>query len=274
MKYLIKRDMIQGIWKKKQMFLLASLITWSCCLTLSDKIQGLRKLYALKGTGTLMDYWIFLIQGKEPYEFSITDLYEFPIFWLLFFSFLLIITNMYPMVDLEQWGYQVVTHSKSRQSWWFGKCIWCAVSVFSYFALALLTISFFALIQGVSFSLKPSWYVMESYGRDGFLTLSTWKSISILFLQPFFLAVLLGILQMVLSICLNALPAFCMTFTILIISAYWKSLLLCGNLGMSYRMSAVSDGGLNSTLCLLLLLLEIIFCTLAGAALFARKDIC
>lgn len=268
MKYygLFKRDLIQGIWKEKQMYLLASLITWVCCLTLSGEIQFLRKTYEIKGIGTVMDYWIYLIQGGEPHEF--------PTFWLLFFSFLLVIMNMYPMVELEQWGYQVVTRSKSRQSWWFGKCIWCIASVLTYFAFAVLTISVFALIHGVSFSLKPSWYVMESCGRDGFLALSAWQSICILFLQPFLLAVLLGILQMILSLYWNALPTFCMTLAVLIMSAYWESLFLCGNLGMPYRMSSVSDGGLSPMLCLVLLLLEILFCTLVGTAVFARKDIC
>lgn len=270
---LFKRDVAQGMWKRRIYLLFAPLLVWISCLELSKKWQETKSLYEMKGNATSMDYWIYLIQSKEEWQFNIYHPYQFPVYWLAFFAFLLVIMNTYPSTDLKEWGYQVIVHSKNRWNWWLAKCSWCIGTVAIFFLAALLTVFLYSMANGDKLGWSPSWYVMLSFGREGYTALSVFGRIQIFLLQPFLLAVLLGILQMALSLIIHPLFAFCASFFLLIISTYWKSIFLCGNWGMPYRMSAVASGGLNSTVCLVLLCLSIVICICAGGLLFARKDI-
>lgn len=270
---LFKRDVIQGIWKKKVLYLFGVFLVWISCLELNQKWNEIKSVYAMKDNATCMDYWIFLIQGKEPYEFSLYRLYEFPVLWLVFFAFLLVAMNTYPANDLKGWGFQVIIHSKNRWNWWLAKCGWCVACTILYFLLALLTVAAFSIASGSELSLKPSWYVMNEFGRDGYLTLSALGRLLMLLLQPFLLALLLGVLQMGLALLVHPIFAFCAVFSLALISTYWESYFLCGNWGMPYRMSLVSPGGLGSSVCIVLLLLSVVVCMVAGGLLFAKKDI-
>lgn len=270
---LFKRDVVEGIWRKKWLFLFAPLLVWISCLELEQKWHEIKSFHQIKGDVTYMDYWIFLIQGKEPYEFSLNKLYEFPITWLVFFAFLLVAVNAYPAIDLKGWGIQVIVRSKSRWNWWLPKCGWCAACVVLYFLLALLTVMLFSLASGSGLSLKPSWYVMNQLGKDEYLTLSTIGRIVLLLVQPFLLAVLLGVLQMGLALLVHPMFAFCAVFSLTLVSTYCRSYFLCGNWGMPYRMSSIVSGGLDNRVCMALLLVTIGVCIVACGFLFTKKDI-
>lgn len=270
---LLKRDILQGIWRKKSLFLFCPLLIWVSCLDLNNKLYQLKQVYDIKGKAGFLDYWIFLIQGRETYVLSMQTYYDFRMIWLLFFAFLFVVINMYPTVDLEQWGYQVIIHSQNRWKWWLSKCIWCILCAAVYFLLALVTILVFSLLTGARINLTPSWYIMESYGSERIVDLPLLKLLVIILVQPFLLACLLGILQMSLSFILHPMVSFCLVFALLITSTYWTNYVLCGNLGMALRMRDISDGGLDSNLCMILLVAEIIACIFFGGKMFERKDI-
>lgn len=270
---LLCHDMREGFWNKRGMYLFAVFLSLLSGIELSNKISALREVENVEGVGSVMDYWIYLIQGRESYTFDWEIMYEFPLFWIGFFLFLLMAINMHPSYDLEHWGYQMVTRGKSRCLWWLSKCIWCSACCAIYFAVAALVTLLVAIANGAAVSLRPTWYVMEVV----FVQKAAHISLPMLFLMevlmPCLMAVFVSLLQTLLSLLIHPMASYCISVSIIVISTYSRKYFLPGNWGMPYRLNIAVEGGLRWEVCLALEIAGIVLCVLVGKFLFDRLDI-
>lgn len=270
---ILRYDIKYGILKKYAYYICGILIAAVSCLELNNRISLLKRDVNIKGSGAFIDYWIYLIQGKEPYTFSIGEFYEFPKIWILIFGFYLISTCMHPHSDLSGIGGQYIIRSRSREKWWISKTLWILLSSVCYFAAILLSVVIISLLFKIPIRITPSWYVMEQFGRNGFLDCGMGKLFILVLLQPVLLASALGMLQMVLMLKLHPLLSFSLCFSLLIISTYHRNYFLLGNLGMPFRMDEIMQPGLSSGVSIMILLFVFVLCFCIGLKIMQGKDI-
>lgn len=270
---LLCHDIREGLWKKRGFYLFSIFVAMLSGIELGNQITALKRVEKLEGAGSLMDYWIYLMQGKEPYQFSLDQMYEFPVIWIGFFLFFFMAVNVHPIYDLEHWGYQMVTRVKSRGAWWLSKCIWCLLCCLAYFALAAFATLLMTVANGAKISIEPTWYVMESFSEQRVMELSLPMLLILTVAAPCLMAYFFALLQMVLSLRLHSLVSFCILTGVVMASAYTQSYFLPGNWGMPYRMDLVAGKGLHVGMCFALLLSGIFLCILIGKFLFDRQNI-
>lgn len=270
---MVKHDIEEGIWVRRVYFLLAVLVSLVSCFSLHSKIVQQNQLNQMHGMGTVMDYWIYLVQGRKPYHFDLYVFFDVPARWMGLLIFLLISLNNYLLSDLKGWGVQALMRSKSRLNWWMSKVIWCWLYVLVYYGVCLFLTVLFAASNGAALSVHPSAEAMRFFVKESFLKCSELRLICIVLVQPVLLTGFLGMLQMLLSLCIKPIFAFVAVFTILMASVYWRSYLLPGNWGMPYRIAPIVKKGLLPSYCLILLIAGILVCLVAGYLIFRKRDV-
>ena len=61
--------------------------------------------------------------------------------------------------DLTQFGVQVITRCHKRSSWWYSKCLWCAVLSFVFYILVLATVVIYAALLGYKFTFENNYWL-------------------------------------------------------------------------------------------------------------------
>ena len=105
------------------------------------------------------------------------------------------------------------------------------------------------------------------------MTCSLLRLLCIAVVQPVLLLVVLGTIQMALSMKISEISAFIILFAGLVISTYKRNLVLFGNWGMPYRMFPAAKQGLDPKLCMVLLCGFIVVLFVAGYLLCNKRDI-
>ncbi|RKI42618.1 hypothetical protein D7V86_19115 [bacterium D16-51] len=270
---IIKHDLEEGIWEKRVYFLLPVLLSLFSCSGLHTQLVNLQKAESIQSLGTIMDYWIYMVQGSAPFEFDLYELFTVPTRWVGLFLFLLISLNGYLNNDLKGWGIQVLTHSKSRLAWWLGKVAWCVLYTIVYFAIYFFIIFLFSFSNGAKISLQPTADIMQILAREDFALYPIQQILCITIIQPFLLALFFGLLQMAIGLYIKPILSFVALLTILLASAYWQTWLLPGNWGMPNRTIPIFDNGFLPSVCIALLLSGILICIITGYFIFKKKDI-
>lgn len=270
---ILQYDIKYGVIKKRSFYLLGVLIATISCVQLSNNLASLKLTENIHGNGSMIDYWIYLMQGKDDYEFSVGVFYEFPQLWILIYIFYLISTCMHPYTDLFGMGSQFIVRFRSRETWWVSKSIWIMLSSLLYFFVIFFSIILFSFAFKIPITFNPTWYVMEGFGNQGFSDCNIVELFVIVLFQPVLLAGTLGMMQMFFSLKLHPLISFSICSSLLIISTYKRSYFLVGNLGMPLRMSKIAGEGLSMGVSISLLISILIVCFLGGITAMRRKDI-
>ena len=270
---ILRYDIYGGILKKISYYLCGIFLAAVSSIELDNQITNLHLSENIQGDGTFIDYWIYLIQGKDAYTFALDEYYEFPTMWILLYMFYLISTCMHPYTDLSGIGSQFIVRTKSRDKWWISKSIWIFLSSILYLSSLLLFIFLYCLVHQIPISIKPTWYAMEAFGRNGFLECSQVEIIAITLILPVFMLSVFGMLQMLLMLKVHPLLSFSVCASLLIVSTYARSYFLIGNLGMPLRMKKIADVGLSWQISICILLLIFFFCCFLGLSVLRKKDI-
>lgn len=268
-----KHDFTEGIWKRRVYLLFPVFVALVSCISLHAKMEGYIQTGDLKDYGTFMDYWIYFIQGGKAYKFSWYNTFTLPVRWLCIQVFLLVSLNNYAFRDMQNWGYQVLTRSKSRFRWWFGKALWCVMYVGIYYMICLATIIFYTAVKDIPLKLQPTRQAMLIFSKMTFYTCGFKRLLCIVIVLPILLSAFLGLLQMLLSMCIKPILSFLSVLFVLVISIYRSKKFLPGNWGMPYRIAPIKVKGLSVEVCLMLLVCAIFFLVAVGYEIFKRQDI-
>ena len=269
---MFKHDWLEGIWHRKLYLILSVLAAFFSCTGIHSSIIE-HQITENISNGTFMDYWIYLVDGCQAYKFDWYNSFVIPIRWICFITFLLIGVNNYMLSDLKGWGYQVLVHSKSRLNWWISKLMWSISYTLCYFFVSFCTVLIYCISRNVAVNFKPTLDIMKSQATESFMKFGNRNLYVAVLILPLLMALFLSIIQMVLSLYIRPVYVFIIMFIWLVASAYKKSWLLVGNLGMPYRMKPVLKSGFSTVQCFFVLIAASLICIIWGYLKFRKRDI-
>lgn len=119
---MLKYDLRYGTVRRFGYYLLPLL------LGVADAVRQVLNYYKVRNPGTLLDHWLIMTAGTQPYQPNTLHSYKFPTIWLIMQAFMLLVVNGYTSGDLEEHGSVMIVKSRSRAGWWLSKCVWCMFS--------------------------------------------------------------------------------------------------------------------------------------------------
>lgn len=118
---MLKYDLRYGTVRRFGYYLLPLL------LGVADAVRQVLNYYKVRNPGTLLDHWLIMTAGTQPYQPNTLHSYNFPTIWLIMQAFMLLVVNGYTSGDLEEHGSVMIVKSRSRAGWWLSKCVWVYV---------------------------------------------------------------------------------------------------------------------------------------------------
>lgn len=273
LKRIVRYDLFYDAGKKYAFCLLGLVIALTHHMDLLNQFMRLKQEEGLRGMGSWMDYWIYLMQGKEPYVFSLENVYDFPTSWFLLFVSLMIPICIYTWNDMQGFGKQVMIKAGGKRIWLLSKYIWAlAVPLIYEASMALVTVLYCAS-QRISISARPTWYMMEEFCSAGVADLSNASLFCLFFVMPYLLMVFVCWLTITLLTFLGPSVAFLVSSVVLIVSIYHRSYCLPANWGMPVRIDTMTQGGLRMGVCLMLFGISLVILVVIGINRMQRKDL-
>lgn len=243
---------------------------WLCARTLS----------AAEVEGTLGCILFYLLVGNAPsHLFAAGEMLSIPFLWLFLQIGCLLYTVEYPARDLGQYGLQVLIHCGCRKMWWYSKCLWCFLSVLTFWGIGVLAVVLYCLFAGVPVSLSlPDGVVsllMVGGGAAFYGVNPTWWELLFhLVVMPLMTMFTLSMLQMTISIVSKrAFLGLLSASAALIWSAFLCTPFAIGNYGMLYRDSLFWSGGLSYENGFWFLFIVNIVLILLGRICFQHSDL-
>ena len=92
---MLKYDLRYGTVRRFGYYLLPLL------LGVADAVRQVLNYYKVRNPGTLLDHWLIMTAGTQPYQPNTLHSYNFPTIWLIMQAFMLLVVNGYTSGDLE-----------------------------------------------------------------------------------------------------------------------------------------------------------------------------
>lgn len=275
---LVKHDFINGIFRRK-IYLLIPLLFIFMCFDCNWFITVINQRGFNSDPGTFMDYVIYIFRGMAPFApESNPEGFRFPTTWLILFIFSSYTSLSYPFDDLNTWGQQIIIRVCNRTQWWLSKVLWNIASSISFFLLGIITVLVFCVIRGIPISFDNTEQItistfVELFSLTASPVLSKSDALFICILSPFFVAMTLNLLQMVVALLTSPIVSFFASLSILILSAFWTNPFAIGNYAMIMRLSRFTSGGVSVLFGFALNLFICVVAVVAGLIYFRKYDI-
>lgn len=274
MKYIknVRMDIQHGMLKNKRLLLLPLLLTVIIFLDFANRVS----LYCNAGAVvkkdiSAADFWMYLYGGMKEYIPGIEG-FRFPSVWLVLFVGIAFPVLNYPFDHMKGVGVQILSRSGSRRSWWLAKCTWNFFCTFLFHALVFVTGLLLCFLwdlpvnNRIDGKLIQLLFEMEA-PLEG--TVCPWY----VFLLPFIVSASVNLLQMTVSLFVRPVFGFCVTLTLLIVSAYDLHPALVGNYAMGIRLQCFLAAGVEPAKGILLSVLLSAACVIVGVVKFNSYDI-
>lgn len=159
---------------------------------------------------TFLECAMYLYKGgKYLLPEQLETEYTIPAIWLLVQIVIGYLVGSYPTEDIHTYGQQVLIRSRSRNNWWFSKCVWNVVTVMYIYIALNLAMLVTCAICGIelSFSYKNevfTGYVLEMYPCTGAMR----DVIVMVFVMPVVVSISSSLLQMTLTLITSPIVGF------------------------------------------------------------------
>ena len=267
-----KRDIKLGVQNGAWILLIPIIVSAAQSLNFHKISVMLKEFESYWGDGTIMDYYLYSMQGMRVFDFDMKQHFEIPIYWFVFQIGAAYFTAYYSHHDLTDNGKVLFIMPKSRSAWWYSKCLWCLVSVFIYYLVSIITIGCTAIFCGASLSLKHSELISRII-EQGANYLSGFDVLLVVIILPIVTTMAICMLQMFIGFFVSPEVSFALSCTVYVLSAYYTEWFLPGNFTMWQRSSYVVLDGLNPISGLVLGCFLILFSFYEGKLYFEKKDI-
>lgn len=267
-----KRDIYLGIQKGAWLLLVPIIISIAQSLNFHDISMTLKEFEGYWGDGTVMDYYLFGMQGMKVFHFDMKQYFEIPIYWFVFQIGAAYFTAYYGYHDFEDNGKVLFITPKSRSSWWNGKSLWCITSVLIYYLVSMLAMGGTALYCGATPSLHHS-ELISRIVENGAYYLSGIEVLLLAIILPIITTMAICMLQMFIAFLISPEVSFALSCTVYVLSAYYTVWCLPGNYAMWRRSAYVVENGLNPISGLLLGGFLLFFSFYEGRLYFEKKDV-
>ena len=265
---MIRYDMAQGIWKNIGWFLPVVYFTFAF-FAKTRQMLALPFAPPVDKMG-LTDLVFSFFSGMETYHPGPGQMFDPPIQWLLVFFYLSFLISFYPAADMKKYGRNLMIHVKSREVYWYSKCLWVFATTMVYYGLILLLMAIFLLMTG---NYSPGFHKDTGAFLAGVIVgPETGAEICFFILvTPFLVMLSLALLQNLLSFVLSPVYGFLVNIGLVICSAFFNTSLCVGQIAM-FKRSFISGGSVGWPHLVIPILLSVLS-ILAGGMYFKRKDI-
>lgn len=262
---IIFNDLKNGLWRRIFLFLPIPLFVFFVAFS------HMKQTADYGSQGSFLSAVLAVMEGikviEDPSEFAFIS----P-FFILLYSWLILITAYYAYDDMKEYGIQTFTRCGQKYSWWISKCIWNFCTVMLYYGLIYLTCFLVAVIWG-----NPSFTVDETVWNFLFMAEKEMASGRTFFLYvfvlPVFTALALSMAQMFLSITFSPIAGAAANILVLLVSISCLSQWLPGNYLMFLRMFLRIDEGVKFLPAFFVDIGLLIGSAWGGVVILKKKDI-
>ncbi|MDE6626566.1 MAG: hypothetical protein K2K56_09385 [Lachnospiraceae bacterium] len=270
---LLKRDIRLGIVNRWYILILPVIFAlaqvWQC----NNLIDYLKNAEVLYSDVTVMDYYLYSMQGMMIFNFDAREYFNIPIYWFLFQIGISYFVAYYAHEDFVKNGRALFIASKNRMAWWRSKCLWCIGSVLLYFLITIFTITLAAMYFGAKLSLDFTYDFVAGVFSPNMAYLSSKDAVFIAGLLPLGMTLSVCLLQLLVGFLLSPVVSFALVCAEYVLSAYYTSCYFVGNYTMWLRSSYVFEDGLAPLGGVFILLFVIALAYLLGEVYFQKKDV-
>lgn len=270
---LLKRDILLGTITKWYRYIIVVIVACFTTKEIFDIIQSGLDNGFLFTNGTLLDAYLFSTQGMEVFRFSSQKLFSIPIYWFTFQIGIHYIVAYYPEKDYKEYGSLIFLSVKSRSKWWLCKCIWCLLTVLSYYIVLIGTILIVTGLHQGTLSFDFTEELMEFFFGSNMRYVSVNDMLYIAVIVPFLITAALCMLQMLLSFLLSPVVSFATMCGLYVLSAYYTAWWLPANFTMWLRSSYVRTEGISPDSGLLIGVFILVCSVMLGWIYFQQKDV-
>jgi len=270
-------DMRNGMIKKPMLFIIPTMVAFTACVDLTNRISSLNEFgyFDFKLTGGFSDYMMYIYGGMDKYVPDLGDPFVFPVRWTVVFLAVSFITLNYPYTDMQSFGQQILVRTKGRSVWWLSKCGWNILSSLVYHCLFFCVSFLFCISVQGSFSSeinKDLTYAVFQVSRESILSSDVpWPSVMLIL--PILISIGINLFQMVLSLFIKPIFSFFSVALLIISSSYLISPYLIGNYAMPVRYDMVVNDGVDIKVGLVAAIALIVISVVTGVIRFHKYDI-
>ena len=218
----------------------------------------------------LSELWPVMCGARE-YLLSEDSSFQLPAYWFLFHIYLFFLIGFYPSCEMHLGNGQTLIRTHSRNCWLVSKLISVFLNVALYYGCFLVLLLIGNSLHGGK--IIPENGIIGLSGIPIFEQTNLQLITSFIFL-PLFVSVVLGEIQVVISLFFNPVLSFMFIVGYMIASVFGMNPFLIGNYAMLYRQEWISGNQAISVMTGILICFLLTIITLAaGMYVFQKKDI-
>lgn len=228
--------------------------------------------YQAHQTGQPLRFWDMysdMWMGVPIYVDNQISQFKLPVLIVFMVTFMLFLVGSYPKQDMQGYGKYEFLYA-SRKRWWVSKCIWVFLNILAYYAVLMLMLAVFTLVQAkslesLSVSLSAT-FLSVGKSKTGFLCNVV--------LLPLLTAEALGMLQTFVGVFLKPIYGYVVIETVIIVSAYKENPFLIGNYMMMLRNRFFVPGpSMEFKVGVIICIILYVILFLGGYVLIRHRDI-
>ena len=219
----IKRDLKFGFSNNKYrflgMFFVFTIIIWINAVNIKQQVIGIGM--SSKDIG-FIDLFFATFKGSEYISY---DQFYLPINWILIYIYITYLIGSYCYDDLSEESSHAIVRMKNRKDMWISKVIWMTSTIFVFYLIILLIISFFSISM---FEMSFKWSKFSSIGTLGQLQRNYSVIQFLLFTMCVYIltSMTIAIFQMLISFIIKPTYIYLVNIFILMICIYLKKFLV------------------------------------------------
>ena len=271
-----KYDMKIGFIRDFYKFFLLIIITLAGCIWFDGILSSNIHANVINDNHSIINIYAFFFKGCAPRNANEQKVFELPIIWLLFQSYLMFILGRYPYSEMnDNHGAFVLIKGKNKKCWYLSKCIWNGITVLSYYICSYGTIFIYGIIKGYSINCKFATPIDDIALKSFVVPIEKIHTPGIiaLFLIPIIASFSLANIQLMVSTVASSVIGFVSSIIILVSSAFYMNVLLIGNMTMWGRFEYFLDGNIKPVIGIVIAFSFGLISVIIGMNIFLHKDI-
>lgn len=272
-------DIYQGIIKNRRFLVVPILCFFECMY--NDNLLAILSNGSSFGKITIFDLFTLVFRGNDPISKLPKDnsLMELPYFWIAIFVFAVFIGFEYMHNDLTQFGTQILTRCRKRESWWLSKCIWCIAATVWCYILIIGTIFLYGVLHDFILTPENNYKLTDVLTNESVVYESaSCKSIGIMdrlciIIAPLTVILALNMIQMTLCLVIKPVYSYIISVVLIIAGTFSDSQIAFTRSAMVlYNMNYLKKG-YNTHVGIIICLTITALCMIIGGIYFKKTNI-
>ena len=268
----IRHDIIQGFLRNTRKYSILIAFLLIAYISFQNEMLNLSAAGFVQEKPGVLDFVMYIAQGMREYIPESDEPFVIPFAWLSINLLLAYIIGDYATRDLYEFGTQMILRARKKNYWLIGKIVYCFCCTLSLYVFEGFIAYVFSALNG-NFHLVVSEQIWQMYFGINPSSFSRFEIISLIFILPFLTSFVLSLIQLFFTLILKPIYSFVIVTIYLISSAYWKSYFFIGNYSMFLRNDKLCSDGLNTMMCLSILLILCLILVISISFVFKKQDI-